>query len=462
MFVLARIGYFLTLILYLQIFGFAKLQTSDSFDVVVYNVENLFDTDDVSLYDDYRKGMYGTKELENKLNSICEVLKKIGGKKGPDIILFQEIEVDRTPDNQPSATSELLRKLKFHGLGPYYHKLGYNLNGSTASWPAVHCLTLSKFPISDSRLHAIERARPILETTIEIGRQKFTLFNNHWKSGASSPEMERYRIQNAQVLRNRIDQLIEENPKIDFLVGGDLNSHYNQSTIHGKEMSETGINDRLLSSEIEPVREKIGRNLYNLWHELPIEERGSDAWKGEWGTLMHILLPESLYDSHGIRYVQDSFRVESHLGLNKIEGLGIPFEWSNDLNGFGASDHFPLSARFRITGPTTNKGNNFSTVESKQRPIDYDKAKNSATKWNVSELHPKNYGKTFSFNGKIENSNPLKIKIKDLLIGLYSFDSDTKSLLFSHSKGNSFSGFGYLSRYRGQWQFIIARSDWIN
>ncbi len=220
MFVLARIGYFLTLILYLQIFGFAKLQTSDSFDVVVYNVENLFDTDDVSLYDDYRKGMYGTKELENKLNSICEVLKKIGGKKGPDIILFQEIEVDRTPDNQPSATFELLRKLKFHGLGPYYHKLGYNLNGSTASWPAVHCLTLSKFPISDSRLHAIERARPILETTIEIGRQKFTLFNNHWKSGASSPEMERYRIQNAQVLRNRIDQLIEENPKIDFLVGG--------------------------------------------------------------------------------------------------------------------------------------------------------------------------------------------------------------------------------------------------
>ena len=24
------------------------------------------------------------------------------------------------------------------------------------------------------------------------------------------------------------------------------------------------------------------RSLYNLWHELEVEERGSDAWKGKW------------------------------------------------------------------------------------------------------------------------------------------------------------------------------------
>ena len=45
------------------------------------------------------------------------------------------------------------------------------------------------------------------------------------------------------------------------------------------------------------------RSLYNLWHELKAEERGSGAWKGKWGTLMHLLLPVGLYDEKGIAYM---------------------------------------------------------------------------------------------------------------------------------------------------------------
>ena len=274
--------------------------------------------------------------------------------------------------------------------------------------------------------------------------------------------MELHRIQNAQVLRNRIDQLIKEDSKVDFLVGGDLNSHYNQSTIHSETMTETGINDRLLSSGIEPNVMRAGKSLYNLWHELPVEQRGSDAWRGKWGTLMHILIPHTLYDSHGIGYDEDSFKVENHLGLNEIEGMGIPFKWSNDLNGFGTSDHFPVSYCFRIAQSPTQKGKNFPEVERESRPVNYMQAKESAMKWNTSQLQTKNYGKTFSFNGVIENKKPLKIRINNLSLGLYSFDPKTKSHLFSYSKGDSISGFGYLSRYRGQWQFIIAQSDWID
>ena len=54
--------------------GYSKNRTS--FDVVAYNVQNLFDTDGVSRYDDYKPDYYGETELSNKLNAICRVLRK--------------------------------------------------------------------------------------------------------------------------------------------------------------------------------------------------------------------------------------------------------------------------------------------------------------------------------------------------------------------------------------------------
>ena len=443
------------------LFGFAKLKHDNSFQLVVYNVENLFDVDGIALYNDYKTEMYGRKELEKKLDKICNVLKKIGGNTGPDIILFQEIEVDRTPDKFLSATEELLKELKLNGLGPYYFSLGYNpLDGPEKS-PAVHCLTVSKFPISKKRLHPLNNARPILETTVVINNRPLTLFNNHWKSGASSPKMEVFRLQNAQVLKNRITRLLQENPDTDFIVGGDLNSHYNQSTVYQSEMKKTGINDILLSNAIEPGLEKTGERFYNLWHEIPPAERGSDAWRGKWGTLMHILLPASLYDAQGINYITDSFRVENHVGLNEIEGLNIPFKWSNELNGFGASDHFPLSARFKISNERTEKGNHFSQIESELRSINYDHASMSAQPWENTYLKPQNFGRTYELTGIITRKSPLTLSLDQKEFGIYSHDSDTRNFLFSKKVGESITTNGYLSRYRGQWQFIIAEKNWV-
>ena len=46
-------------------------------------------------------------------------------------------------------------------------------------------------------------------------------------------------------------------------------------------------------------------------------------------------------------------------------------------------------------------------------------------------------------------------------LGLYSFNPDIRKKLFSLRKGDSISGVGHLSRYRGQWQFLIEEEDWI-
>ena len=51
---------------------------------------------------------------------------------------------------------------------------------------------------------------------------------NHWKSGASSEEMEKVRVGNAKVLKGRVDELFEENPKVYLVLAGDFNADYNQ------------------------------------------------------------------------------------------------------------------------------------------------------------------------------------------------------------------------------------------
>lgn len=446
--------------LVLFLFGIS-VKSEDSFLVVAHNVENLFDYDGESLYEDYQKKYYGERELRNKLDALVRTLKKIGGNTGPDIILFQEVEVDRTPMQFPSSTEILLNRLEEEGIGPYYHALGYDSEDSQDKWPAVHCLTLSKFPIDEIQLHPIRMARPILETKILVNGHPFILFNCHWKSGASSMEMETHRLQNAQVLKNRIDALTKKDPFLDFLVGGDLNSHYNQSVVYQEQMKTTGINDVLLSENIEPIGGKTGSSLYNLWHELPPHKRASDAWRGNWGTLMHLIVPKGLYDDKGIRYENDSYEVGIFEGINAIPGSVLPFKWSNDLGGFGCSDHFPVFARFRTSGYSPAGGNTYPEVENSARPVDYTSAFESAIIWTPQSLQPSNYGRTFLFSGTISDNNPLTIKCGGHRLGLYSFNQKARNKLFSMVKGEEVSGFGHLSRYRGQWQLIVEKEDWI-
>ena len=55
------------------------------------------------------------------------------------------------------------------------------------------------------------------------------------------------------------------------------------------------------------MRAPEGPDLYNLWFELPVEQRYSEVWRGRRGTLMHLLVTRGLYDAAGISYVDGSF-----------------------------------------------------------------------------------------------------------------------------------------------------------
>ena len=61
-----------------------------TFTVVTYNVENLFDADGVSIFDDYKVNSgYTPRKLLTKLQTIASVLKSVDGGDTPELSSFK-------------------------------------------------------------------------------------------------------------------------------------------------------------------------------------------------------------------------------------------------------------------------------------------------------------------------------------------------------------------------------------
>ncbi|CAA6677216.1 MULTISPECIES: endonuclease/exonuclease/phosphatase family protein [unclassified Lentimonas] len=351
------------------------------FTVVAYNVENLFDVDGIAIYKDYTQDepddpfTYGRLKLLTKLQNTAAVLKTVNAGAGPEVILFQELEADFTPE---SGVADLNVFLEQHRETTVEQMLTTGWQPEYAGLPAQAWLlkvlsdaglvdysvvvapakaqdvgiahtnaVFSRFPIQEVQLHELEQARDIFEVTLDVEGHPLTVYVNHWKSGASSPTREPIRAQNATVLRGLVDARLAADPMADIIIGGDLNSHYNHSILYPDVT--TGINDVLGSQGDElAIRELGGVDLYNLWFELPPEQRYSEVWKGNRGTLMHLLITRGLYDQSGVRYVDGSFEVLMVPGLN-ADPLGRPLEWNfAGETGGGVTDHFPVAARFSV------------------------------------------------------------------------------------------------------------------
>ena len=346
------------------------------FTVMIYNVENLFDADGKALFDDYEPQRYSRQHVLTKLRNITKAVAQIDEGRGPDIILFQEIEADQTPGATPPdyaailqryagvkigamlgarysaeiadlpAEALLLKAFADAGLTGYTVVAAENVTVAETTNPlAQKCVTFTRFPVQAVRSHPTLDARAILEVQVEVDGALLYLFNNHWKSGAGDPVSEPTRVANARTLRARLDEILRTDPQADIVIGGDFNSQYNQK-VRYPQMKVTGINDTLGSQGNELAVRGAQRDLYNTWFELPAAQRGSDTYRNEWGTLMQLLITRGLYDFRGVQYVDNSFAVVKVPGLN-MDGLGLPVRWSfAGPGGMGFSDHFPVLAKF--------------------------------------------------------------------------------------------------------------------
>lgn len=474
--------------------------------VVVYNVENLFDIDGRTVFEDYRLGegdtRYSPRKLLTKIQNISRVMALVDESRGPDIILFQEIEADNTPasgmgdeesflkrnagrtvkqllsGDPPEETlgwpaeAWLLKAMAEAGLKGYRISGGGRRADPTGR-PIAHTnLTFSRLPIVETRIHPAPGARPILETRVRTANGDLYLFNNHWKSGASDPESELIRIGNAEVLRERIDEILAGDPSADLLIGGDLNSHYNQGE-RNPAFRRTAIGQVLRAQASRAaVSSTAGEALYNLWHELPQRERASDHFRGEWGTLMHIIISRGLLDHSGLQYVDGSFRVLKVPGLNADAVSGLPIRWSSSgLSGSGFSDHFPLA--MRIQGVDTDDAGRFlpaperaegpgKVARSVALDVDLSKAVRAAAVPPGEPLQVEsNRGVLYLVEGRVVDTQPFIIEVRGERFRIHSPDRELRDEIHAaYVVGEPIRLYGRLRPFRTTWQFVVEDRSW--
>lgn len=477
------------------------------FSVTAYNVENLFDADEVAAYEDYQPPTYTPAHLAVKVRNIAKVLARAGG--GPDIVVFSEIELDQTPesslkdydawldslkDNKVSdllaesplpsslaglpAEAWLLKALNDEGLKGYHvattdEKTGAYEDGHPR---AVRSVIFSRFPISAVRTHPTPNARAILEATLDVDGHPLTVFANHWKSGASDLECEAIRSENAKTLRARLDEIFKADPNADVIVAGDLNSDYNQNR-RRRGMKMTAINDLLGSQGNELALRGDTADLYNLWFELPSNNRGSDIYKGEWGTLMHIILSRGLYDRNGVQYVDNSFKVMKFPGLN-TDVFGRPVRWSRSKTPGGFSDHFPVLARFRtvedgdktrwmpLSKPSLTETGPGTPVRADLSAVDL-----FASATRISQLPPDTDLRDGSSDGRVffveapatvDARGFVHVSVLGKDYEVFTHDQDLRPRIRDQAQTNaSLSFYGELGTYRGRWQFVLHGKEWL-
>ena len=448
------------------------------FTVLTYNVENLFDADGFSMFDDYKVNSgYTPRKLLTKLQTIASVLKSVDDGDTPEIVLFQELEADFTPESTVEdydaflemyrdttvadmldaqwsdayagypASAWLLKALDDEGLTGY-HVVTAEYRGSESG--SVHTNAIfSTFPIISHEAHPIVKARDIIEAELEVEGQSLFVFVNHWKSGASNPDLEPTRVENAKILRNLVDVRLAADPHADIIIAGDLNSHYNHSTLFPNIL--TGVNDILGSTGSESFYET---DLYNLWFELPPEARYSEVWRGRIGTLMHMLITPGLYDDSGVSYIDGSFDKLVIPGIN-ADLIGRPIRWhSAGETGGGVSDHFPLYARFSVGAfkatSELSTGEDVSGYEYPLTVAEFNgdlklKDGNFLNSLSDAELIPY-AGQLYTVDAVVESIRPIRLKVGSRIWPAYYSDPS-----FIEDGGLPL----YMKNHRGQARLVV-------
>lgn len=472
---------------------------------MAYNVENLFDLDRVASYDDYLESptdpnSYGPTKLQRKLKTIATVLKSVNEGRGPDVVILNELEVDHTPE---TAVPDLKEFLKKHEGTTYEKMLSTELNDEMRGLPieawllkaledeglkgydvvigsipenakqhedAIKVGILSRIPIVSHQTWDTPSARGILELRLQAGDTKFTVLGNHWKSGAGNPVNENVRLGNAKTLRDRLDQILKENPQTDVIIGGDFNTQYNQGQRY-PFMTKTAIQDVLGSQGDAKALGGEGKpDLYNLWFDVEPAQRYSDEFNGEWGTLMQILITRGLGDGKGVEYVPGSFHHVMVPGVNCRDPLGLPWHWTNYGPGAGASDHFPVVATFRVgNSPGTTAGAKPKSSEPQKEAVkvgydsvDRSKLRNAFVLKGASEEEiARAIGEFFVVEGTITRKKPVLIHVDGKEYALYSYDENLRKVFSTFEKGQNRKLVGELGLFKGKLQFIVQDPSWL-
>lgn len=311
------------------------LKAQESYRIMFYNVENLFDTRDDSLTLDNEftfkgKKHWSTFRYRSKLKKLAEVVDSVGAGKWPLAIGMAEVENRWVLEDLTGKT--VLADGHYgivHQDSPDRRGIDVALLYRKDLLKMVNTEFL-RIPFPENRSI---RTRDILYAKGMLGEDTIHFFVCHFPSmlgGERQSEWKRERA--AAVLRHKVDSLFAVNPAAGILVMGDLNGKANTAA---QKVLGTGDADK-------KIREG---KLYHTGRYLLGQNYGSYRYRGKWETIDHIivsggLLKQSVYRAERrMKVYRASFLLEEEKGYFGFK----PFPTYRGMRYVGGySDHLPV------------------------------------------------------------------------------------------------------------------------
>ena len=315
----------------------------NNFYVASWNVENLFDTvDDPNKNDEWflpsSEIEWTDRKLITKLTNLAKVIEYMNDGKGPDILGVQEVE-----------NEALLRDIVDNYLEKSNYEIAYSESPDARGIDNGILYNTNKFELKSINPISIifnkpKSSRDILHVQlVEVQSSEIiNIFVNHWPSRREGlKETEIFRINAAQTIIKKIEEIRNKDPNCNIIVLGDFNDL----------PSNISISESLGAKNFSCNEDNEESHLYNLSSKLFKEGKGSYKYRDHWNMLDQIIVSKTLVDNRGLDFIcnsyeiiQPSFIVEQ---TGKYTGTPLPTYGGRKYLG-GYSDHFPVAAKFII------------------------------------------------------------------------------------------------------------------
>lgn len=317
-----------------------------SFRIMWWNVENLFDTHHDSLKNDYeflpdalRHWHYG--RYKKKLADIASVITAVGEWNAPALVGLCEVENDTVLRDLTKYSP--LKEMNYRYVMTHSPDLR-GINVALLYQRDQFKLLMSRsIPVNTSYKNS-RPTRDILHVCGQIltGDTLDILICHLPSRSGGVKESEPYRIFAAQKLRTEADSLIAARSHPQLLIMGDFNDYPQNKSI-----------SKILEA-VAPDSLPVPTKLYHLLaRKAKKRNYGSYKYQGEWGLLDHLIVSGSLLNT------SSSFST----GEDKADVVRLPFLLTEDkkyggeqplrtYNGMkyqgGFSDHLPVYADFML------------------------------------------------------------------------------------------------------------------